>query len=236
MPETKTTIFQRIGALLSWFLAHPGWTGIGAIAGILALVLAWNSGPAPTSPKPLDPVPPVVKIEPQPPPPPPPCDVFVSEFTSQSGENGTFQKVLAKLDSEIVETIKQCKGVNYQGALQKLVDHYGEQRLLYLRAKRTAISDHNSATKGTSGGSKKVALRADCPNGMVVETSTVAKSGIGGCYINKTPEGQDFISGIVSQTGKGRSECTISAKCLLPKAAIQQQIKAEKIQLQAKAR
>jgi hypothetical protein len=219
-------------AALRWLLSHPVLGGVGALAAVAALVLALHpSDEHDPAAVPITPAPPPVT------PGPPPCSADVSSFTSESPENEDFERVLTQLDADVGLIYGSCKGSDATTALARLADHYRDQRGAYLRSKRVEIRDDLTETVGKQlmgSDSREGALRADCPDEMVVVEGTFHRTGQGGCSGSEPHAEDTFISGTVSQTGEGTSSCTITAQCRFPEAAVTRMLDAEGIRIRAR--
>ena len=185
---------------IDWLLGHPYLAGIAAIATIVGLIIQ------------LSPLPPLQF-------PPKDCDFFQTDFSVSSPENDDFNKVVSKFAVEKAHIISVCGTKDPDDSIRKLADHYGEQRTLHYSSHRETISDTGSATKGSSGPPpKRASMRAECRSPLIIEKTTFSNTGHGGCYSDE-PQ-RTVISGTVSQSSKGRSECTISAECIYDPALI----------------
>lgn len=87
-------------------------------------------------------------------------------------------------------------------------------------AVRFTSKDGHSATVGArlgGGGKKQAAIAATCP-AFAERIGPASLNGVGGCYqLKDIPNG---ASAVVSQTGEGRSACTVTVTCKLSDGTI----------------
>ena len=93
------------------------------------------------------------------------------------------------------------------------VDSLLSARQAALSGVRFQVVHSQSCTKGTSGGSKRATLSAQCPAYALRTGKAVLHREAGGCYgPTETAQG---ATGTVSQTGRGRSACRLTVTCAL---------------------
>ena len=147
----------------------------------------------------------------------------MSEFVATLPINKSFDQVRTLFfENELLRT--RAGGSREWAAPQvsKLVDHYVAERRKYYQDARESLSQAGSATKGSSGGHKRAFLAVNCPADMVIEDgSAKVVRDEGGCYGPDLLPDKTGARGTVSQTGKGRSACTLVATCQYTKTFIE---------------
>lgn len=93
-----------------------------------------------------------------------------------------------------------------------------DARKTQLEGVRFQVTHSQSCTKGTSGGRKRATLSAQCPTHSLRQGEAKVVKEEGGCYGPELTE--QGATGLVSQTGKGRSACRLVVTCQLRSATI----------------
>lgn len=154
---------------------------------------------------------------------------YVSEFVATMPINKTFDEVRAFFETELLRTRVVGPAERTTPDVAKLVDHYVTERTKHYSNSRESLSHGGSATKGSSGGHKRAFLAVNCPANMIIEDGTAnVLRDEGGCYGPEILPDKRGAKGTVSQTGKGRSACTLVATCQYTPAFIEAAIARER--------
>jgi hypothetical protein len=155
---------------------------------------------------------------------------YQSEFGPAHRANESFDGVKSLFAQDIARVRAISTGEDRRAQVSALLDHYFQTRRTYYVDFRQEFEKGQSVTKGSSGGRKQSPVRVACAPNMTIVEGSVSMTGVGGCYSDTTTS--TWATGTVSQTGKGRSECSLKITCRLTPEFIEQNLASEHAALQ----
>jgi len=158
-----------------------------------------------------------------------PYRAFQSEFRVTDKANETFDAVLSKFIDELRLATLMAPPDKRAQATDSLVEHYAQVRSQYLSNLEVTQSRGQTETINGSG-NKRATISITCPIGMEVAPNSKSMGGVGGCY-GGPPDTSTTVYGVVSQTGDGKSDCTLSVRCRYPRHLLAEMVAAERAQL-----
>jgi hypothetical protein len=154
---------------------------------------------------------------------------YTPEFGPAHPSNKSFDQVRSVFAQELARTRLGTSGEIRSKRVADLLDHYVSARRSYYEAFRQVFTHGASATKGSSGGHKRAPMSVSCAQNMTIVDGSVSVTGVGGCYGGTTTA--TSATGTVSQTGKGRSACTLEITCQLTSDYIDSAVSSEQAAL-----